>query len=353
MIKPNQWNVNILTDEEFRRLKRLMEESGQERTPPVVVREKDGYYEIVDGEQRWRAAGELGWRELPIMVIKASDPEAKKYTLSVNYLKGRINYVKMIQLMAGDEEVAAAVKEVFSKPEAAALEKLANLYREGKIAQKALKILEEGVRKGARIDPRMLGGLEVIPEVHQDTAMRLILMAHDPDAVKEVMLRQHEPEALESPSGTREKAAVAEEAGGAVATLSGEEPLEEAAEKGAAGVEERKAVKEEAEEPARGAEGEESIEKSVRSVVAPAEAIVSFECDKCQARHTVYYNRERKTIEVCMIRDVWGNSRPIRTLSSDTYEIHSVKLACPGCGRVLGVDFEERKVVDLGEDRED
>jgi hypothetical protein len=30
-----------------------------------------------------------------------------------------------------------------------------------------------------------------------------------------------------------------------------------------------------------------------------------------------------------------------------------VKLACPGCGRVLGVDFEERKVVDLGEDRED
>jgi len=349
-IKPNPWNVNILTEEEFKRLKRLMEISGLERTPPVIVRERNGYYEIVDGEQRWKAAQELGWRELPIMIIKASDLEAKKYTLSLNYLKGRVNYVKIIQLIAEDREAAAAAKEVFSEPEAAALEKLAKLHREGKLTRKALSILEEGIRKGKRIELRMLEDLEAIPEIHQDMAVRLILMAHDPGTVKEIMLRQFKPE---GPSEAKEEDSVA----GGFLEGKAAKP-EEATWKGAK--EERKTTKglgeaggtvEEAGKEERAAA--ESIEKSIKEIVAPAEAIVTFKCEECGTKHTIYYNRERRTIEVYRIKDVWKNGQLIRSLGSEAYDVSSMKFPCPGCGRTLTVNFDERKVMDLGEDRED
>jgi len=40
---------------------------------PVVVRPRDGEYELIAGERRWRAVQKLGWRRMPAVVRQADD----------------------------------------------------------------------------------------------------------------------------------------------------------------------------------------------------------------------------------------------------------------------------------------
>jgi ParB family transcriptional regulator, chromosome partitioning protein len=41
---------------------------------PVVVRPRDGKYELIAGERRWRAVQRLGWTKIPAMVRDVDDP---------------------------------------------------------------------------------------------------------------------------------------------------------------------------------------------------------------------------------------------------------------------------------------
>lgn len=44
---------------------------------PITVRkgEKDGYYQIIAGERRWRAARQAGLEDIPAMVLEAEEDE--------------------------------------------------------------------------------------------------------------------------------------------------------------------------------------------------------------------------------------------------------------------------------------
>jgi len=100
---------------------------------------------------------------------------------------------------------------------------------------------------------------------------------------------------------------------------------------GACGKEEEvKGLEEKAERPA----GEETIEETVKSIVAPAEAIVSFTCEKCRTKHAICYNREHKTIEVYGIKDALMGASPIKSLRANTtFKIPFTTFACPRCGK--------------------
>lgn len=63
-VSPNPWNPKDQGTEEFRRVKLSIEKNGLRL--PIVVREIDGKYQIVDGEQRWRACKELGYEKVII-----------------------------------------------------------------------------------------------------------------------------------------------------------------------------------------------------------------------------------------------------------------------------------------------
>jgi ParB/RepB/Spo0J family partition protein len=82
-LKPNTYNPNRMTDEQFaeyvtevRRLGRLPK--------PIVVRRSGEGYEIVDGEHGWRAANEVGFPEVPCEIIDANNFEAMLQTLKRN-----------------------------------------------------------------------------------------------------------------------------------------------------------------------------------------------------------------------------------------------------------------------------
>ena len=142
-VKPNNWNCNFLTKDERLKLKNLMSLSGPEKTPPIIVRRVDDAYEIVDGEQRWRAARELGWLYIYAMEIEAKDSQAKALCLSYNHLKGRTNWFKLCDII--DEEMEETCKAVLNNMEMEKALTLRNLHAE------ARRLLEKALLEGSQL----------------------------------------------------------------------------------------------------------------------------------------------------------------------------------------------------------
>ena len=71
-IRPNPFQPRTRLDEPaLAELTASIEASGL--LQPVVVRPRNGTYELIAGERRWRAVQRLGWRTLPAVVKDADD----------------------------------------------------------------------------------------------------------------------------------------------------------------------------------------------------------------------------------------------------------------------------------------
>lgn len=71
---------------------------------PLVVQERDGYYEIIAGERRWRAAKLAGLKEVPVVIKKYTEQEVLEISLIENIQRENLNpieealaYKKLIQ----------------------------------------------------------------------------------------------------------------------------------------------------------------------------------------------------------------------------------------------------------------
>ena len=61
---------------------------------PLLVQEKDSYYEIVAGERRWRAAKLAGIKEIPIIVKKLTPQEIVEISLIENIQREDLNPIE-------------------------------------------------------------------------------------------------------------------------------------------------------------------------------------------------------------------------------------------------------------------
>ncbi len=61
---------------------------------PLIVQEKDGYYEIVAGERRWRAAKQAGLREVPVIIRDLPEQERMEITLIENIQRENLNPIE-------------------------------------------------------------------------------------------------------------------------------------------------------------------------------------------------------------------------------------------------------------------
>src|SRR6202043_3536859 len=64
---------------------------------PLIVRQIDGRYELIAGERRWRAAQELGLREVPVIVRRVSDLEVLEISLIENLQRADLNPIEEAQ----------------------------------------------------------------------------------------------------------------------------------------------------------------------------------------------------------------------------------------------------------------
>lgn len=83
-VKPNSYNPNRQEDREFELLKQSMREDGF--TAPIVVQKDTN--EIVDGEHRWRAARDIGIKEIPVVYTTMTLEQMRISTLRHNRATG-------------------------------------------------------------------------------------------------------------------------------------------------------------------------------------------------------------------------------------------------------------------------
>ena len=113
---------------------------------PITVRALDnGYYQIIAGERRWRAARRAGLTEVPVCVIEANDKRAMELALVENLQREDLNPIEealgyrslMDDYGLTQEETAAAVGK--SRPAVTNALRLLNL------SQPVLQKVENGV----------------------------------------------------------------------------------------------------------------------------------------------------------------------------------------------------------------
>ena len=95
-IKPNPWNPNQMTEQEFKELVEELKHLGKP-AKPIILRKKDDFYEIVDGEHNYRALVELKFQELEdgwYEIQDLNDVEAMRQTYKRN-LGGTNNPIKL------------------------------------------------------------------------------------------------------------------------------------------------------------------------------------------------------------------------------------------------------------------
>ena len=61
---------------------------------PLTVREKDGVYQIVAGERRWRAAKMAGLSEVPVRIMELTDSETAQIALIENLQREDLNIIE-------------------------------------------------------------------------------------------------------------------------------------------------------------------------------------------------------------------------------------------------------------------
>jgi ParB-like chromosome segregation protein Spo0J len=101
-MKPNAYNPNRQSQDDFELLLRSMEEDGF--TQPIVALPDNT---IVDGEHRWRAARELGYTEVPVVHVNMTPEQMRIATLRHNRARGSEDYDLATQVLKDLQELGA------------------------------------------------------------------------------------------------------------------------------------------------------------------------------------------------------------------------------------------------------
>lgn len=99
-VRPNRWNPNVMDKVTFGKQKKSIEEMGFLGSILVRDHEIEGYYEILDGEHRWKALKEAGATEVPVETVgKISDQDAQLLTILINNLRGKDDVFKRAKIL--------------------------------------------------------------------------------------------------------------------------------------------------------------------------------------------------------------------------------------------------------------
>ncbi|MCM3762794.1 nucleoid occlusion protein [Alkalihalobacillus oceani] len=112
-IVPNRFQPRTVFDQE-----RIDELAQTIRThgviQPIVVRERDGKYEIIAGERRWRAVTSLGWETIPAIIKEFNDSQTASIALIENLqregltaIEEAVAYAKLIEIHGLTQESLA------------------------------------------------------------------------------------------------------------------------------------------------------------------------------------------------------------------------------------------------------
>lgn len=92
-IIPNRFQPRtIFIDEKIAELSQTIKTHGM--IQPIVVREREGKYEIIAGERRWRAVKKLGWERIPAIVKEFNDSQTASIALIENLQREELTAIE-------------------------------------------------------------------------------------------------------------------------------------------------------------------------------------------------------------------------------------------------------------------
>jgi hypothetical protein len=96
-VVPNPFNPNQQSDYIFQKMKDTIQSKGLFGS--IFVHEFAGVYQILDGEHRWKACKELGWKEIPVEVSPGlEEKDVKFWTIYFNNTHGKDDIEKRAKL---------------------------------------------------------------------------------------------------------------------------------------------------------------------------------------------------------------------------------------------------------------
>lgn len=108
MLDENPWNPNVVDPINYEKLKTSIQKDGLVK--PIVVRELDGRFQILDGAHRFLVHKELGIEDVEVKNFgEISEAAAKKITLLGNSRYGEDDTDKMALLLESDIEDAESL----------------------------------------------------------------------------------------------------------------------------------------------------------------------------------------------------------------------------------------------------
>ncbi|RLE41501.1 hypothetical protein DRJ19_05760 [Candidatus Woesearchaeota archaeon] len=322
-LRPNPWNVNFLLENERVKLRDEMARHGARAVPPIIVREKNGVYEIVDGEQRWRIARELGWKNMPAIVKDFTDDEVRELCLSYNVLRGRVDWFRLAEIMAEESERGIEPSSVYGGILDADM--ISALLALNRFDERASRILRKLHRETGVLTLEHIAVIVRFPSKYQlEIAQNLYaLKGAGVDDLKDALRRYIKERPAEVEAAEKREA---------------EGPAEKAEEEKPPRGEEVGAEEEEAEAEEKEAEEywEEEEEEGAEEVVEAAEKKAVYFICKCGIRYKIDF--EEKTIEKVTERErseVFQSESPLPAV---------LEVECPRCHARGKIDVHDAKV---------
>ena len=111
---------------------------------PLLVREKDGHYEIIAGERRWRAAKLAGLKEIPVIVRDYTEQEAAEISLIENIQRKDLNPIEEAQAYQKLIEDYGMTQEALSEALSKSRTVITNSLRLLKLPEPVLEMVARG-----------------------------------------------------------------------------------------------------------------------------------------------------------------------------------------------------------------
>jgi len=163
---------------------------------PITVRAiEDGYYQIIAGERRWRAARAAGLTEVPVRIIEADDRRAMELALVENLQREDLNPIEeargyqtlMTEYGLTQEEASASVGK--SRPA------VANALRLLSLSEQVLQLVEEGTLSAGHARALLPIRDAALQKALADTVISKHLSVRQTEALAARMAREPKPAA--------------------------------------------------------------------------------------------------------------------------------------------------------------
>lgn len=130
------------SDEALRELADSIREQGI--VQPLIVRERDGFYELIAGERRWRASQLIQLPEVPVIVREADDRSLLELALIENLQRENLNALEEAQGYAQLAEQFQLTQEEIALKVGKSRASVANATRLLKLPAAVQKFVREG-----------------------------------------------------------------------------------------------------------------------------------------------------------------------------------------------------------------